>query len=240
MKSLDLLKENFRDELFDIFDGKVTSKQAELIKPGNKSYRLAAFCEMFGMKNIAKEGEAPKLLPKGMLFKSAGVMIGTLFTRLEEKNKELNTCSKWLRDMKLIKYQVNRYFNPTSFYYYFLIIIYLKYKQVWIRYETTLDEIKKGIKEGMEDMYPEDNDTFDREKQASLIDIVSYMLRINSVLFTNNFKGSTIKDLNKRFYNTKKELIELFNPDKVTLKQLGELKSTVKGIDNLSDEINKM
>lgn len=111
---------------------------------------------------------------------------------------------------------------------------------MWIRNDTTLDEIKKGIEEGMEDMYPEDKDTFDKEKQATLVDIVSYMLRINSVLFINNFKGSTIKDLNKRFYNTKKELIELFNPDKVTLKQLGELKSTVKGIDNLSDEINKM
>lgn len=107
MKSLDLLKDNFRDELFEMFDGKVTQKQAESIKTANKSYRLAAFCEMLGLKNIAKEGEVPKLLPKGVLFKSAGVMIGALFTRLEEKSKELNTCSKWLRDMKLIKYTVN-------------------------------------------------------------------------------------------------------------------------------------
>ena len=97
MKSLEALKTQFRNNLFDLFDGKITKSQVEKIQ--KDSYRLSQFCEIFGIDKIYDEdGKAPRLLPDGKMFKNAGEMIKELFSRLDEKNKELNYCSRWLKD----------------------------------------------------------------------------------------------------------------------------------------------
>lgn len=99
MKSLEDLKTQFRNNLFDIFDGRITFRQMEKIR--SDSYRLSQFCEKYGLDNFAVgDGEVPKLLPEGILFKNAGAMLKELFSRLDEKNKELKTCSTWLKDQK--------------------------------------------------------------------------------------------------------------------------------------------
>lgn len=83
-------------------------------------------------------------------------------------------------------------------------------------------------------------ETFDEKKQAALVDMLSHLLKINSVLFINKFEKLKTKELKESFNKTKKELIELFNPEKATLNQLEKLKSTVSGVDDLSSEVSKM
>ena len=92
----------------------------------------------------------------------------------------------------------------------------------------------------MTDIYAGDAKTFDANKQASLVEVLSYMLRAKSTLFLNKFAELKSRDLIKRFDQAKKELVELFNPETVTLKQLGELKTAASGISDLGSEINKM
>lgn len=99
MKSIEYMKSFFADNLFDFFDGSITLKQKELIKTEKDSNSLMTFCEMLGLKDsFEKDGERPRFLPEGKLFKETGMMIDKLFMRLEEKNEELCACSKWLSD----------------------------------------------------------------------------------------------------------------------------------------------
>ena len=234
MKSLEALKTQFRNNLFDLFDGKITKSQVEKIQ--KDSYRLSQFCEIFGIDKIYDEdGKAPRLLPDGKMFKNAGEMIKELFSRLEEKNKELNACSRRLSGQGF-KSDVNHFHSFTTHYSYSTF----KYNPIRVVEETTLEEIEREIEEGLVDIYAGNNETFDETKQASLVDMLSYLFRTNSILFINKFKELKSKDLKERFNQAKKELIELFNPERVTLKQLENLEKTVSGINNLSSEINKM
>ena len=120
------------------------------------------------------------------------------------------------------------------------MFVNLKYNPIQIRDDTTLDDIERAIEDGLSEIYPDNDKTFDEGKQASLVDMLSYMLRTKSALFANKFKELKSKDLRERFNQAREELIELFNPERVTLKQLGELKTAVSGINNMGSEINNM
>ena len=127
------------------------------------------------------------------------------------------------------------YFN--LFYLFYFI---LKYVQIRIGENTTLKYIEEEIEQGLTDIYADNEKTFDENKQASLVEVLSYMLRAKSTLFLNKFAELKSRDLVERFDQAKKELVELFNPETVTLKQLGELKTAASGISDLGSEISKM
>ena len=97
--SLEELKIQYINELFNAFDGNATKQQIEQIKTPEKIIQLRTFCETLGMNDITVEGKRPKFLPDGKLFGKAGLMLNELFVRLEEKNKELGACSRWLRGL---------------------------------------------------------------------------------------------------------------------------------------------
>ena len=123
---------------------------------------------------------------------------------------------------------------------FYLILFILKYVPLWIGKDTTLKDIEEEIEQGLTDIYADNEKTFDENKQASLVEVLSYMLRAKSTLFLNKFAELKSRNLFERFGQAKKELVELFNPETVTLKQLGELKTAASGISDLGSEISKM
>ena len=237
--SLEELKGQYTSELFDIFSGNTTKRQMECIKTSEKTIQLKEFCEMFGINEIVVEGEKPKFLPEGKIFDKAGPMISELFTRLEEKNKELGVCSRWLKNLGFKQNVLS--IKPLSFFFkskskYFFLLQY----EFIIRDETTLNKAEEGIENEISRIYEGNDTTFDPRRGTSLVDTISFMLRTNSGTFVDTFKKIKSDDLGERMEKTKQKIARLFDLDKVTMKELKDLQKVASSVDNFASEINNV
>ena len=89
-------------------------------------------------------------------------------------------------------------------------------------------------------IYKDDNKTFDQSRGASVVDIISCMLRTNSRLFIEFFERLKTSDIRESLKKTGDEIVRLFDSESVTLKQLGEVKSAASGISDLGSEVRKV
>lgn len=130
-KALGDLRDLFRKELFNKFDGGISLKEAErMAQPKNF---FVGFCRNFEITDLSEaDGRKPKYLPEGKLFDKAGLMVSELFTRLEKKCKELDNCSKWLKSLGFSSKVNNKhltYLSWLTFHLYFFSTLYQRLKK---------------------------------------------------------------------------------------------------------------